>query len=547
MSDQTEETIDRALKERLRRPAAGESYLEPDPVSAVRARMRQRRNHRRRTAAVATAAAILIAAGIIAIVDQDSDDESLDVVSPPTVEDAGPSTTEPTTASSTTGPETTLPTNPGGPPLGLRSDVAMTWTGSEIVVWGGDVEAFNMGVSGTDRSFADGAAYDPATGAWRAMSPSPLPATADTPIATMTDLGVVIVRGTTTALWDPASDTWRLLDDAPTPAPPEGGGAAQVSDLTADGGRVISYSANALLDLDAGAWSALPDPPATLARPTTAWTGEELIVIGGPGNPFTSAVAIAYDPGDGSWRTLPEPPADLHAEALSAAWDGSRVVVVNYDMTAVAYDPVSDSWSRLPAVPARFSEWSPQTFAGGGLTATLLAQTIAVLGEDDRWEPFPYGVLPLGRTISLDGSTRVATWATDTATETNTLTVLDLASFTTMPRRQVGAGSIEVEPGDEVTDATYDDIDGLVQTVKLTVATKSGGGCSVASTYLGAVGPAIDQPVREELPRQDGSTTWYHDEQGTTWETEATESDLFSIICDDPADARRLATTARFS
>lgn len=107
MSDQTEETIDRALKERLRRPAAGESYLEPDPVSAVRARMRQRRNHRRRTAAVATTAAILIAAGIIAIVDQDSDDESLDVVSPPTVEDAGPSTTEPTTASSTTGPETT--------------------------------------------------------------------------------------------------------------------------------------------------------------------------------------------------------------------------------------------------------------------------------------------------------------------------------------------------------------------------------------------------------------------------------------------------------
>lgn len=29
-------------------------------------------------------------------------------------------------------------------PLEFRQDVALAWTGREVVVWGGDIEAFNM-------------------------------------------------------------------------------------------------------------------------------------------------------------------------------------------------------------------------------------------------------------------------------------------------------------------------------------------------------------------------------------------------------------------
>lgn len=563
MSDPTDEASDQVLRERLRPATTPDRPLDRHPVDSVRGRVGQRRSRRRRATAVGAAAVLLTAAGIVAVVDRSDDHESVDVVSPSTEEQTDPSatttattttttvtttvTTAPPSTTSTTVTEPAKPPAPGGPPLAVRGDVAMAWTGSEVVVWGGDVEAFNMGLPGGDRSFADGAAYDPATGVWRPISPSPLPATAETPVAAMTDRGVVLVRGTATAIWDPDTDTWRSLDDAPEPEAPEGGGSPQVSDLVGDGERVISHSANAVLDVEAGTWVMLPEPPVRLERPTTAWTGRELIVVGGPNTPFTAAEAIAVDPDEGSWRTLPAPPPELHAEALSAAWDGDRVVVVNYDMTAATYDPGADAWTRLPDVPARFYEWSPQTFAAGGTTAALMAQAIAIL-DDDRWEAVPYDSFPLGFTVPLgDGSARVATWSTDAATEANALTVLDLATLlTSNSRRQIGTGSVDLDPGDEVTDASYDDNGGLAGTVRLAIVTASGATCTVTSTYLGSVGPAIDQPVREELPGEGGSRSWFHDEEGRVWETEATTSDLFRISCDQAADGRRLATTARF-
>lgn len=560
MNDQTDEASDQALRERLRPATTPNEPLDPHPVDSVRRRVGQRRSRRRRATVVGAAAVLLTAVGIVAAVDRGDDHENVDVVSPSTVEQTEPSsttttttattavTTAPPSTTSTTVTEPAKPPTPGGPPLAVRSDVAMAWTGSEVVVWGGDIEAFNMGLPGADRSFADGAAYDPATGAWRPISTSPLPATAETPVAAMTDLGVVIVRGTATAIWEPGTDTWRSLDDAPEPEAPEGGGSPQVSDLFGDGERVISHSANAVLDVEAGTWVRLPEPPVRLERPTTAWTGRELIVVGGPNTPFNAAEAIAVDPDEGSWRRLPAPPRDLHAEALSAAWDGNRVVVVNYDMTAVTFDPAAEAWTQLPDVPARFAEWAPQTFAGGGTTAALMAHAIAVL-DDDRWEAVPEDSLPPGLTVPLgDGSARIATWSTDVATEANALTVFDLATLlTSRSRRQIGTGSVDLEPGDEVTDASYDDAVGLVQTVRFAIATASGATCTVTSTYLGSVGPAIDQPVREELPGDDGPRAWFHDEEGRVWETEATSSDLFRISCDQPADGRRLATSARFT
>ncbi|HET6967994.1 MAG TPA: hypothetical protein VFI44_06935, partial [Ornithinibacter sp.] len=47
-------------------------------------------------------------------------------------------------------------------PFAARSGPAVVWTGSEMIVWGGDGERL------------DGAAFDPATGAWREIAPAPL-------------------------------------------------------------------------------------------------------------------------------------------------------------------------------------------------------------------------------------------------------------------------------------------------------------------------------------------------------------------------------------
>ena len=49
------------------------------------------------------------------------------------------------------------------PPLAPRGDSVVAWTGRELVVWGGDVEA-SMPRVGAPRSYRDGAAYNPGTG-----------------------------------------------------------------------------------------------------------------------------------------------------------------------------------------------------------------------------------------------------------------------------------------------------------------------------------------------------------------------------------------------
>lgn len=49
-------------------------------------------------------------------------------------------------------------------PLSGRVLAAMEWTGTELLVWGGQAQEY----------LADGAAYNPATGSWRALAPSPL-------------------------------------------------------------------------------------------------------------------------------------------------------------------------------------------------------------------------------------------------------------------------------------------------------------------------------------------------------------------------------------
>ena len=59
-------------------------------------------------------------------------------------------------------------------PLGERIEVAGAWTGQELVVWGG----LGWSSDGAELSLGDGAAFDPATGSWRALPPAPGPVSA---------------------------------------------------------------------------------------------------------------------------------------------------------------------------------------------------------------------------------------------------------------------------------------------------------------------------------------------------------------------------------
>jgi hypothetical protein len=208
-------------------------------------------------------------------------------------------------------------------PIAGRISAGTVWTGSEMIVWGG----YSLG--GTFTVNRDGAAYDPATNRWRRIrnAPAGVRGGGGTAAAWTGDVAIFWAgnspdgpaRG---AVYDPAGDSWRKLPPGPL-GPREG------------------Y--------------------------VSAWTGDELLIIGGTeGDGFASPLAAAVTP-DGHWRLLPAL-NDLEALIPSGAvWDGSRVFVTgahylcaamgsacqDLEQIAVAYDPATDDLTVLaPPVAA---------------------------------------------------------------------------------------------------------------------------------------------------------------------------------------------------
>lgn len=492
------------------------------PFTSIIARADQRRRRHRAGLGVG-ALVLLLAAGTTAALLSTGDNRQerrLDTVAP----DRSPQPAAPSAAGLTF---TDLP----GSPLAVRADAALVWTGNELVVWGGNFEAANMGLPGGNRSYADGAAYDPSTRRWRMMSQGPLPVSDAQATAVMVDAGVIITRGTATALWDPREDTWRELARAPRP----------VHDLASTGHGVLSYSANASLDVATGGWTDLPEPPLQLERPVAVWAGAELVVIGGPGTPFTTAAVIAYAPATGAWRTGSPAPEDLPAAALAADWDGERVIVVNYDMRAATYDPVLDAWSDLPSVPSRFSEFQPSLQTVGGTPMAFMSMAIALLDDDDTWIPVPYPTGGWGESVTTDEGA-VLVWKLDANSAENRL--LAMTRDADLSAVQVGLGAVPVPDSYQVSDTSGSGEATDTEDVRVVLSADSGDSCTITSSYRGMGGPGLDQPVPETLQSNDVPTRWLRSEDDRTWQTDPTTSDRFEISCDDAQVARNLAQNA---
>ena len=92
--------------------------------------------------------------------------------------------------------------------------------------------------------------------------------------------------------------------------------------------------------------------------PVVAWTGQELLEIGGWGGNAGPGEGAAFDPADGRWRRIA--PAPVPAGALAAsAWTGSRLFVFGGQLpdkttlgpAAGLYDPASDTWAVTATAP----------------------------------------------------------------------------------------------------------------------------------------------------------------------------------------------------
>lgn len=158
-------------------------------------------------------------------------------------------------------------------PIPPRRDASVVWTGKELLVWGGA-----SGPHGA-RLHADGAAYNPATRTWRRLPPAPISGREGQAAAW---------TGTQMVIW---------------------GGYDHVSvDSSAVSNTGAAYNPTT------NRWTTLPAAPLSArAYPLAAWTGSQVLILGG--RPAVQTVTLhsftdgaLYDPATGTWTHL-DPPA----------------------------------------------------------------------------------------------------------------------------------------------------------------------------------------------------------------------------------------------
>jgi hypothetical protein len=266
-------------------------------------------------------------------------------------------------------------------PLAGRSEAFIAWTGSQVLIWGGQKRE---SLTGFGDEFSDGALYDPAKDTWKPMAAWPL-AERFGARAVWTGKRLVVWGGASAAAgkdpppladgaaYDPADNTWTKLPTAPLAgrvAPLAGArgdaalfswGPGEVRD-----GKRVPVSDSALYDSGSNRWlpaAAAPAPP----KQTWCLDPPGCVGVDAGSRVVFAGQGLAWDAAGNRWAGLaPGPFADPFLEGKAQVWTGSRVMFWGGGTTdstlgdappatvtaaGAAYDVAADRWEGLPAAP----------------------------------------------------------------------------------------------------------------------------------------------------------------------------------------------------
>jgi hypothetical protein len=277
-------------------------------------------------------------------------------------------------------------------PIEGRGDPASVWTGTEMLVWGGNASTATV---------ADGAAYNPATDTWRTLAPAPIPDVAR-PATAWTGDEMLIVSGmravagggtpvSDAAAYNPVTDTWRTI------ASPIGTFTPPYPQATWTGDSLLMVTTETTtIPTDSSEPPQLRDIYRLVEyRPETdTWTVIDntfdgtLVGVTGIG----AAVSLPYGDLDGAILdprgqvigSVPARPATLRpAFSSQPIWTGIEVLIWGGNADGVALDPATQTWRNFPAgnVPNRVDGaivWADGVMLGwGGFSSNRDGSTVA--------------------------------------------------------------------------------------------------------------------------------------------------------------------------
>ena len=267
------------------------------------------------------------------------------------------------------------------PSLVPRQGHAAVWTGSKMIVWGG-----NCG----NTLFNDGGTYDPASDGWSDLATNDAPASREEYTAVWTGTEMIIWGGyfydgsyhyfNDGARYNPASNTWTALTTNGAPSARYRHTAVWTgAEMVVWGGLssdASGFSLNILGDGErynptSNTWFSVSTSGAPTARclHTAVWTGSEMIVWGGQtGSGLTTWLndGARYSPASDTWSPMSSTNRVDHRSRHTAVWTGSEMIVWGgipsgggpYLDTGGRYNPASDTWRTTDYSFAPTGRWS---------------------------------------------------------------------------------------------------------------------------------------------------------------------------------------------
>jgi N-acetylneuraminic acid mutarotase len=231
-------------------------------------------------------------------------------------------------------------TSTAGAPAGKMYSTAV-WTGTEMLVWGGDSNADNVPSAG--------GRYNPSTDTWQLMTLVAAPAARRMHSAVWTGTEMVVWGGSqfggallnTGGRYNPATDSWQPTSTVGAPTARYGSTAVWTgTEMVVWGGSNGDVNSNASLLNTGGRYNPSSDTwqptssvgvPAARSNHRAVWTGSMMIVWGGnvagvvgPQPTYTGA---RYNPASDVWTATSNQSAASSRSSHVQVWTGTQMIV----------------------------------------------------------------------------------------------------------------------------------------------------------------------------------------------------------------------------
>ncbi len=237
-----------------------------------------------------------------------------------------------------------------------REDHDAVWTGSRMVMWGGELWGAN---------FNDGGLYDPVTDTWAPTSlvNAPSPRTLHTMV--WTGQHAIVWGGKASSYfnegykYNPATDQWLgTISTAGAPSPrgfhtAVWTGSRMIVWGGFDDGQL--YNTGGIYNPATNSWvgtTSLVNAPSPRLHHVAAWTGTEMVVWGGQDDVGNRNDGARYNPTTNTWTPMTMVDAPVARQAAAAVWSGFEMIVWGGFVgpgtstnTGARYNPATDTWS----------------------------------------------------------------------------------------------------------------------------------------------------------------------------------------------------------